>query len=88
MRTEQLQWFLKMIVLIKYFSCKQIIQDVQYYKDVFGGNIYFDSAQNGCYQWSIQSREDVLNMLEYFKKHTSRSYKSQRLFLIPDYFAL
>jgi hypothetical protein len=27
-------------------------------------------------------------MLEYFKKHTSRSGKSQRLFLIPDYFAL
>jgi len=66
----------------------KLLQDVQYYKDVFGGNIYFDSARNGCYQWSIQSREDVLSMLDYFKKHTSRSYKSQRLFLIPDYFVL
>ena len=66
----------------------KLLQDVQYYKDVFGGNIYFDSAQNGYYQWSIQSREDILNMLNYFKLHTSRSSKSQRLFLIKYYFTL
>ena len=66
----------------------KLLQDVQYYKDVFGGNIYFDSAKNGYYQWSIQSQEDVLSMLNYFKTHTSRSHKSQRLFLIKDYFTL
>lgn len=66
----------------------KLLQDVQYFKDVFGGNIYFDSAQNGYYQWSIQSQEDVLKMLNYFKTHTSRSHKSQRLFLIKDYFSL
>jgi hypothetical protein len=66
----------------------KLLQDVQYYKNVFGGNIYFDSSQNGYYQWSVQSREDVLNMLNYFKTHTSRSHKSQRLFLINEYFTL
>lgn len=66
----------------------KLLQDVQYYKDVFGGNVYFDSAQNGYYQWSVQNSEDVLNMLQYFKTHTSRSHKSQRLFLIKDYFTL
>ena len=66
----------------------KLLQDVQYYKNVFGGNIYFDSSQNGYYQWSVQSREDVLNMLNYFKTHTSRSHKSQRLFLIKEYFTL
>lgn len=66
----------------------KLLQDVQYYKDVFGGNIYFDSSQNGCYQWSIQSREDILNMLSYFKAHVTRSHKSHRLFLIKDYFVL
>ena len=66
----------------------KLLQDVQYYKDIFGGNVYFDSAHNGCYQWSIQSREDVLNMLKYFKTQTSRSHKSDRLFLIHDYFTL
>jgi hypothetical protein len=66
----------------------KLLQDVQYYKDVFGGNIYFDNSKNGYYQWSIQSREDVLNMLNYFKTHASRSHKSHRLFLIKDYFIL
>jgi len=66
----------------------KLLQDVQYYKDVLGGNVYYDSSHNGCYQWSIQSREDILNMLNYFKTHVSRSHKSHRLFLIKDYFVL
>jgi len=69
----------------------KLLVDVQYFKDVFGGNIYFDSAQNGYYVWSVQSREDILNMLNYFindAKHISRSHKSQRIFLIKDYFNL
>jgi len=28
----------------------KILADVQHYKDVFGGAIYFDSAQNGYYK--------------------------------------
>jgi hypothetical protein len=28
----------------------KLLQDVQWYKEIFGGNIYFDSAQNGYYQ--------------------------------------
>lgn len=66
----------------------KLLQDVQHFKDIFGGGIYFDSSQNGCYVWSVQSREDVLKMLNYFKTHTSRSHKSHRLFLIKDYFTL
>lgn len=69
-------------------ATNKLLADVQYFKDVFGGNIYFDSAQNGYYAWSVQSREDILNMLNYFKIHTSRSHKSQRIFLIKDYFTL
>lgn len=66
----------------------KLLQDVQCYKDIFGGNIYFDSAQNGYYQWSVQSREDVLNMLDYFKTNNCRSHKAKRFFLIPDYYRL
>ncbi|KAL0294833.1 UNVERIFIED_CONTAM: Intron-encoded DNA endonuclease aI4 [Sesamum calycinum] len=29
----------------------KLLQDVESYKVVFGGNIYFDSSQNGYYQW-------------------------------------
>jgi len=66
----------------------KLLQDVQWYKQVFGGYIYFDSSQNGYYHWSIQSREDVLTTLEYFKHSKCRSHKSHRFFLIEEYFYL
>jgi len=66
----------------------KLLQDVQWFKYIFGGNIYFDSSQNGYYQWSVQSRADVLKMLDYFKSSTFRSNKSKRFFLIQDYFML
>ena len=37
---------------------------------------------------NAEQKIEVLNMLKYFKTHTSRSHKSQRLFLIKDYFTL
>nr|QYC94409.1 putative LAGLIDADG homing endonuclease [Oedogonium sp. 1_circle_61917] len=62
--------------------------DVIYFKKVFGGKIDLDKAQNGYYKWSIQSQKDILSMLEYFKKHPSRSSKKQRLHLVPLYYSL
>lgn len=63
------------------------LQDVQWFKQVLGGNIYFDSSQNGYYQWSLQSRRDILDVQIYFK-NKCRSYKSHRFFLIEDYYNL
>lgn len=69
-------------------AVNKLMQDVQWFKDVFGGNIYFDRAQNGYYHWSVQSRGDVFNMLTYFNTHTSRSHKSQRIHMIKEYYVL
>nr|AKI85062.1 homing endonuclease [Geranium brycei] len=66
----------------------KLLQDVESFKVVFGGNIYFDSSQNGYYQWSVQSRKDVIMMLDYFKSSTFRSHKSLRFFLIEEYYRL
>ena len=66
----------------------RLIQDIQWYKDIFGGSIYFDRSQNGYYSWSIQSREAILEFLVYFKSHPFRSQKAKRLFLIHEYFNL
>ena len=66
----------------------KLLQDVQWFKFSFGGNIYFDSSQNGYYCWSVQSRNDIEIMLNYFKNHTLRSHKSQRYHLIKDYYKL
>lgn len=64
------------------------IADVQAFKDTFGGYIYFDSAQNGYYKWTVQSRTDILLMLSYFKLCVPRSSKSRRIWLINRYYAL
>nr|CAA11319.1 hypothetical protein [Cucumis sativus] len=64
------------------------LQDVESYKVVFGGNIHFSSSQNGYYQWSVQSRKDVLILLDYFQSSTFRSHKSRRFFLIEEYYSL
>ena len=63
------------------------LQDVQWYKQIFGGNIYFDSSQNGYYQWSVQSRKDILIIQKYFKGKC-KSHKSHRFFLIKEYYNL
>jgi hypothetical protein len=62
---------------------------VVFYKDIFGGNIELN--RNGRYVWSISSldnRDQVLNFLEYVKKHTLRSDRHKRFFLVPQFFEL
>jgi hypothetical protein len=66
----------------------KLLVDIQEYLSIFGGSVYFDSAQNGYYKWAVQSRSDVLMMLEYFKQFPARSFKNRRLFLVPRYFHL
>lgn len=62
--------------------------DVQWFKDIFGGYIYFDTSQNGYYSWTVQSRDDIFIMLSYFKNAKCRSSKSQRFYLVEEYFRL
>jgi hypothetical protein len=64
----------------------KLLQDIIYFKESFGGNIYYDSSQNGFYVWSIQSKADILNIIPLLK--FCRSHKSKRFFLIKDYFYL
>lgn len=64
------------------------LQDVQWYKTIFGGSIYYDTSQNGYYQWSVQSRKDISELLDYFQTHPFRSNKSKRFHLIMNYFKL
>lgn len=66
----------------------KLIVDVIYFQKIFGGYIYYDQAQNGYYKWNIQSKEDVLSILDYFKECPSRSIKRKRIFLIKDFYNL
>lgn len=61
--------------------------DIKMYKNIFGGRIFFNSASNGSYHWSAESREDLMTILPYFTGKC-RSYKSRRFFLMKEYFKL
>lgn len=64
------------------------LADVQHYLSLFGGVINYDTSQNGYYYWSVQSREDVFMMLNYFNHHPCRSAKFHRLHLVTRYYEL
>jgi len=68
--------------------CNKLLVDIFYFKDIFGGNIYFDRGRNGYYKWSIQDKEDILFFLNYINNCPSRSIKRNRLFLINKYYEL
>jgi len=66
----------------------KLMIDVSHFKEIFGGNIYYDKSQNGYYKWSIQGREDILLFFEYIKYSPSRSSKRRKLYLINKYYEL
>lgn len=56
--------------------------------NLYGGNIYIDRGSHLSYKWYITKREDILNLIEYFKISPSRSAKVNRLHLIPKFYEL
>lgn len=68
--------------------CNKLETNIQCFKQIFGGSIYFDKSGHGYFKWSIQSKQDIENILNYFKIAPSRSHKRQRLFLVKEFFEL
>lgn len=66
----------------------KLLVDVEQYTDFFNGSIYYDKAQNGYYKWSIQSKIDVLNFIDYIKSNPSRTSKFNKLMLTHTYYSL
>lgn len=64
------------------------LQDVFPFKEILGGNIYFDKSQNGYYKWSIQSKKDILNFVDYIKLNPSKTVKLNRILLCNLYYDL
>nr|AKT93832.1 Laglidadg [Balamuthia mandrillaris]AKT94938.1 Laglidadg [Balamuthia mandrillaris]AKT94966.1 Laglidadg [Balamuthia mandrillaris]AKT95005.1 Laglidadg [Balamuthia mandrillaris] len=62
--------------------------DVICFKDIFGGNVYYDKGQYGYYKWSIQSRGDIEKFQAYLKTYPCLSNKKQRVSLINLYYVL
>ena len=49
--------------------------------ELYGGNIYLD-RNSQTLKWYVTKREDILNLVEYFKINPSRSAKNNRIRLI------
>lgn len=56
-------------------------------KFLYGGDIYIDRSSN-TFKWYVTKQEDILNLIEYFKLFPCRSFKVQRLHLIPRFYYL
>ena len=56
--------------------------------DLFGGYVYIDRGGHGSFKWYVTKKENILNIIEYFKKYPSRSAKKNRLHLVPKIYEL
>ena len=56
--------------------------------ELWGGNIYIDRGTHQSFKWYLTRKEDILNLIEYFKLNPSRSAKKNRLHLVPKYYQL
>jgi LAGLIDADG endonuclease len=55
--------------------------------ELYGGYVYIDNSSKS-FKWYITKKEDILKLIEYFKKYPSRSAKNNRLHLIPKFYEL
>ena len=56
--------------------------------DLYGGYVYIDNGSSESFKWYVTKKQDVLKLIEYFKKHPSRSAKNKRLHLVPQLYEL
>ncbi len=45
--------------------------------ELYGGYIYVDRGGYGSFKWYVTKKEDILKLIEYFKKYPSRSASPQ-----------
>lgn len=56
--------------------------------DLYGGYVYIDRSSHQSFKWYVTRREDIIKLLDYFKKYPCRSNKKNRLHLVPKYYSL
>lgn len=56
--------------------------------ELYGGHVYIDNSSSKSFKWYITKKEDIIKLIQYFKKHPSKSAKNNRLHLVPQFFYL
>jgi hypothetical protein len=55
---------------------------------LYGGDIYIDNGKSQSFKWFISKREEIINLMTYFKENPSRSTKIKRIHLINKFYEL
>lgn len=56
--------------------------------EIYGGYVYIDRGGSQSFKWYVTKRDTILNLVEYFKRHPSRSAKQNRIHLIQKFYDL
>lgn len=56
--------------------------------EIYGGYIYIDNGNSKSFKWYVTERENILNLIEYFKSNPPRSAKKNRIHLIYKFYEL
>lgn len=64
--------------------CQKYKEIPLYFMIHFGGGLYMDKSHNMYWKWSVQSKQNVLSLIEYFKHFPCRSSRRSKLLLIPQ----
>ena len=56
--------------------------------ELFGGYVYIDRGGHGSFKWYVTKKEEIVKLIDYFKKYPSRSAKNNRLHLVPKLYEL
>jgi len=55
---------------------------------LYGGNIYIDNGRSQSFKWYISKKEEIINLINYFKVNPCRSAKIKRIHLINKFYEL
>jgi len=62
--------------------------NIEFLLDNLGGNIYFDTSENGCYFWKANSKLLHFKLYDYFLNFPPKTIKGHRTHLIKEFHEL
>lgn len=66
----------------------KILDNINIFKNKFGGSIYYNKGSGGSYTWCINNKLEIINYYNYIKINPSRTSKFNKLILIKKYYEL
>nr|YP_003204903.1 endonuclease [Millerozyma farinosa]CAY39273.1 Endonuclease, COB group I intron encoded [Millerozyma farinosa] len=62
------------------------LMDLDFCKEMLGGEMYFDKSQNGYYKWVMTNETNHINFYNYMRNNPGYSHKMNKVYLMPLYY--